>query len=148
MFQVCLQKYLSEKRNGNVSSSRGNMENINMNFYDTQVSRPSGNGTKKSSKINKKSASFNQDNNRLHITFKFFTHNRVLLLPFNTSFLALVRIIHARFGIDVSSLEYNNDFCQDFITVQGEEDWNLAKAVIGKFNDMRMILKVGNGKPV
>ncbi|CAG8617743.1 14276_t:CDS:2, partial [Acaulospora morrowiae] len=128
MFQACIQKFLLVNESSSLSFFHGAIADVNINYSEMQLKRSDNNRTWIFSNDMKSPKTYERldEKDTLHITFVFFTHNRVLLLPFGTPFIVLVQTIHSRFRIDVNNLEYKN-FCQEFITIQGEEDWKLAK---------------------
>ncbi|RIB07883.1 hypothetical protein C2G38_2213146 [Gigaspora rosea] len=81
------------------------------------------------------------DNDMIHITFQLLTHARALLVPSTISLADLFLKIQYRFMIIIESFEYKNVF-GDFITVECEEDWNIAKIDHDVIDKMRIIIRI------
>ncbi|CAG8740950.1 18048_t:CDS:1, partial [Gigaspora rosea] len=77
----------------------------------------------------------------IHITFQLLTHARALLVPSTISLADLFLKIQYRFMIIIESFEYKNVF-GDFITVECEEDWNIAKIDHDVIDKMRIIIRI------
>ncbi|CAG8614835.1 9983_t:CDS:2 [Gigaspora margarita] len=83
----------------------------------------------------------NSENDMIYITFQFLTHAHALLVPSTISLADLFLKIQYRFMIIIESFEYKNVF-GDFITVECEEDWNIAKIDHDVVDKMRIIVRI------
>ncbi|CAG8441569.1 11236_t:CDS:2 [Dentiscutata heterogama] len=83
------------------------------------------------------------ENDMLHITFQLLTHSRALLVPFTISLADLFLRIQYRFMIIIESFEYKNIF-DDFITVECEEDWKIAKIDRDVVDKLKIIIRISS----